>query len=153
DNAFVIPPTDETYRYSLSRTWDIKKPSLFFIALHPTCEEDHYDDALIKKCIAYAKQHDYGSIIIGSLFAYRAKNISDLKKACDPIGTYNDVSLLENHQRAEKTIAIWGNDGTFKGRADEVKALLPNLLCFQLTVKKQPRSIKGLANDMTPVLL
>jgi glutathione synthase/RimK-type ligase-like ATP-grasp enzyme len=153
DNAFVIPPTDETYRYSLSRTWDIKKPSLFFIALHPTCEEDHYDDALIKKCSAYAKQHDYGSIIIGSLFAYRAKNISGLKKACDPIGTYNDVSLLENHQRAEKTIAIWGNDGTFKGRADEVKALLPNLLCFQLTVKKQPRSIKGLANDMTPVLL
>ncbi len=149
----VIPPTDDTYRYSLSRTWDINKPVLFFITLHPTRADDHEDDALIKKCSAYAKQHGYGGIILGSLFAYRANNISEVKKACDPVGTYNDVSLLESHQRAEKTIAIWGNAGTFKGRADEVTTLLPGLLCLQLTVKKQPRSIKGLANDMLPIAL
>ena len=79
--------------------------------------------------------------------------MSEVKKACDPVGTYNDVSLLENHQRAEKTIAIWGNAGTFKGRADEVTTLLPGLLCLQLTVQKQPRSIKGISNDILPIAL
>tara|TARA_R110002095_G_scaffold188482_1_gene165992 strand:+ start:2081 stop:3712 length:1632 start_codon:yes stop_codon:yes gene_type:complete len=151
ENSFAIPPTDDMYRYSLSRTWDNKKPPLFFIALHPTRADDNYDDALIKKCSAYAKQRGNGGIIIGSLFAYRADNVSQIKEATDPVGAYNNACLLENNRHADQTIAIWGNEGTFKGRAEEVKSLLPNLLCLQLTVKKQPRSIKGLANEIAPI--
>lgn len=151
ENSFAIPSTDDTYRYSLSRTWDNKKPPLFFIALHPTRADDNYDDALIKKCSAYAKKRGNGGIILSSLFAYRADNVSQLKEATEPVGAYNDASLLENNRHADQAIAIWGNEGTFKDRAEEVKSLLPNILCLQLTVKKQPRSIIGLTNDIAPI--
>jgi glutathione synthase/RimK-type ligase-like ATP-grasp enzyme len=142
---------DDTYRYTLSRTWDEKKPSIMFIALHPSTADADHDDALIKKCSAYAKHWGYGGIIIGNLFAYRANNIAELKECTDPVGAYNNASLSDSSKQADQVIAIWGNDGAFKGRSDEVKKLLPQLMCLRLTAKKQPRSIKGLADDISAI--
>lgn len=149
--SIVTSPTDESYRYVLRRIWDDQKPNIMFIALHPTTAHEDHDDALIRKCSAYAKQWGYGGIIIGNLFAYRADSTTELKESDEPVGAYNNACLLDSRKKAEQVIAIWGNDGAFKARADEVKKLLPNLKCLRITTKNQPRSIKGLAADITPI--
>lgn len=142
---------DEGYRYSLSRTWDNKKPTVMFIGLHPSKIDEEQDDSLIKKCSSYAKQWNYGGMVIGYLFAYQAESAAEMKESAAPIGAYNNASLLENSKLVDQVVAIWGNDGAFNARADHVKGLLPNLMCLRITSKKQPRSAKGLPVDIKPI--
>jgi hypothetical protein len=59
-----------------------------------------------------------------NLFAFRATDPRNLKRAEDPIGPDNDRHVLTEVGAAERVIACWGDHGRFRGRDEEVSDLL-----------------------------
>jgi len=126
------------YRYSLFRIWDEDKPLVLFIGLNPSTADEQEDDPTIRRCIDFAKQWDYGGLIMGNLFAYRATKPSDLKQAIEPIGKENDKTITELSKRTDMTVVAWGNDGSLHNRDKEVLKLLTNPMCLKINKSGQP---------------
>ncbi len=55
----------------------------------------------------------YGGILMTNLFAFRSTNPQGLYAEQDPIGIDNDFYIRECADKAEITIACWGNHGSF----------------------------------------
>ena len=79
------------YRYVLSRTWNDKKKTILFIGLNPSTADEKIDDPTIRRCINYAQNWGYGSLLMVNLFAYRATIPTELKNVKNPIGNDNDI--------------------------------------------------------------
>ena len=126
------------YRYALSRTWNGKKKTILFIGLNPSTANEKIDDPTIRRCINYAQNWGYGSLLMVNLFAYRATLPSELKNVKNPIGNDNDLHILELSKKADLTVAAWGNEGFLLNRDKEVKKLIPNLMCLKINKSGQP---------------
>ena len=126
------------YRYALSRTWDGKKKTILFIGLNPSTADEKIDDPTIRRCINYAQNWGYGSLLMVNLFAYRATMPSELKNVKNPIGNDNDLHIIELSKKADIAVAAWGNEGTLLNRDKEVKKILPNLMCLKINKSGQP---------------
>ena len=59
-----------------------------------------------------------------NLFAFRATDPRNLKRAEDPIGPDNDRHLLTEVGAAERVIACWGDHGQFRGRDRDISDLI-----------------------------
>jgi len=59
-----------------------------------------------------------------NLFAFRATDPRDLKRATDPIGPDNDEHLLTEVRNVDRVIACWGGQGRFLERDRQVSDLL-----------------------------
>lgn len=66
------------YSYRLWRTWDESKPLVAFIMLNPSTDDETEDDPTIRRCIGYADDWGFGSLIVGNLFALRATDPQEL---------------------------------------------------------------------------
>jgi len=126
------------YRYGLSRTWNGKKKTILFIGLNPSTANKKIDDPTIRRCINYAQNWGYGSLLMVNLFAYRATMPSELKNVKNPIGNDNDLQIIELSKKADIAVAAWGNEGTLLNRDKEVKKILPNLMCLKINKSGQP---------------
>jgi hypothetical protein len=126
---------DRQYRYRLRRTWDAEKPTLAWIMLNPSTADETEDDPTIRRCLGYAKDWGYGSIIVGNLFAYRTSDPSDLHDVDDPVGSENDSYLRDICQEADRVMVAWGTDGDIRGRESEVEGLLDTDLYALNTTK------------------
>ncbi len=126
------------YRYGLSRTWNGKKKTILFIGLNPSTANEKIDDPTIRRCINYAQNWGYGSLLMVNLFAYRATMPSELKNVKNPIGNDNDLHIIELSKKADIAVAAWGNEGTLLNRDKEVKKILPNLMCLKINKSGQP---------------
>ncbi|MDG1869471.1 MAG: DUF1643 domain-containing protein [Candidatus Thioglobus sp.] len=126
------------YRYALSRTWNGKKKTILFIGLNPSTADEKIDDPTIRRCINYAQNWGYGSLLMVNLFAYRATLPSELKNVKNPIGNDNDLHILELSKKADLTVAAWGNEGFLLNRDKVVKKLIPNLMCLKINKSGQP---------------
>ena len=126
------------YRYGLSRTWNGKKKTVLFIGLNPSTADEKIDDPTIRRCINYAQNWGYGSLLMVNLFAYRATMPSELKNVKNPIGNDNDLHIIELSKKADIAVAAWGNEGTLLNRDKEVKKILPNLMCLKINKSGQP---------------
>ena len=126
------------YRYALSRTWNGKKKTILFIGLNPSTADEKIDDPTIRRCINYAQNWGYGSLLMVNLFAYRATMPSELKNVKNPIGNDNDLQIIELSKKADIAVAAWGNEGTLLNRDKEVKKILPNLMCLKINKSGQP---------------
>jgi hypothetical protein len=126
------------YRYALSRNWNSKKKSILFIGLNPSTADEKINDPTIRRCINYAQNWGYGSLLMVNLFAYRATKPSELKNVKNPIGNDNDLHILELSKKADLTVAAWGNEGTLLNRDKEIKKKLPNLMCLKINKSGQP---------------
>jgi len=130
------------YRYALWRTWDDSKPRVMFIGLNPSTADETTDDATLVRCINYAKSWDYGGVCTANLFAFRATDPADMKRASeagwDIIGQENDRWLKRLAREAELIIAAWGNDGALYGRSSEVIRLLPEMYCLKVNKSGEP---------------
>ena len=126
------------YRYALSRTWNGKKKTILFIGLNPSTANEKIDDPTIRRCINYAQNWGYGSLLMVNLFAYRATLPSELKNVKNPIGNDNDLHIIELSKKADIAVAAWGNEGTLLNRDKEVKKILPNLMCLKINKSGQP---------------
>ena len=126
------------YRYVLSRTWDGKKKTVLFIGLNPSTADEKIDDPTIRRCINYAQNWGYGSLLMVNLFAYRATIPTVLKNVKNPIGNDNDLHITELSKKVDLAVAAWGNEGSLLNRDEDIKKIIPNLMCLKINKSGQP---------------
>lgn len=138
-----------TYRYALWRRWG-RGDYAMFIGLNPSTADETNDDPTIRRCIGFARAWGYDALCMANLFAFRATQPADMKKAADPVGPENDQALLYLAAGAGIVVAAWGAHGTFKGRDQSVRRLLPGLHYLRLTKDGHPGHPLYLPADLKP---
>lgn len=138
------------YRYMLTRHWG-EGPEVLFVMLNPSTADALQDDRTIGRCISFAKAWGFGRLAVANLFAFRTPSPAELMQAAEPIGPENDHWLEQLSARAALTVAAWGNDGAFRGRASEVAPRLRNPHYLKLTKRGQPWHPLYIAGDSKPV--
>lgn len=140
------------YRYSLWRQW-APGPQVAIVGLNPSTADATLDDPTIRRCIGFARSWGYCGIIMLNLFAWRATQPRDMMAAEDPIGPDNDRVLCEAHRRAALTVAAWGAHGTYGGRHNAVREMLPKLHYLRLTKDGHPSHPLYLPASLKPLAL
>ncbi|MGA2231917.1 MAG: DUF1643 domain-containing protein [Tepidisphaeraceae bacterium] len=138
------------YRYVLRRTWDAAGQTVLFIGLNPSTADAKHDDPTIRRCIRFAADWGFGSLIVANLFAYRATKPADLRRAADPIGPRNNFWLAQLQKQADLTIAAWGIHGAHLNRDRHVLGKLSRLHCLGKTKAGHPRHPLYLAATARP---
>ncbi len=99
------------YRYRLGRRWGREAP-LCFVMLNPSTADDNADDPTIRKCIGFAMRLGFGSIDVVNLFAYRATDPRELRRAGFQIGPHNDgwidIAVRETRRLGGEVVCAWG---------------------------------------------
>lgn len=130
-------------------------PRVAFIMLNPSTADAKEDDPTIRRCMGFARAWGYGGIDVVNLYAYRATNPKELKKAPSPIGPYNDNTVLAIARHADKIVCAWGAHGGRRGdsilRKLRHEGLTP--MCLEKTKKGAPKHPLYLKGDLTPVPL
>lgn len=142
---------DKIYRYTLSRTWDSTKPTVLFIGLNPSIADENIDDPTITRCINFAKDWGYGTLLMANLFAFRSTYPKEIYLIDDPIGKDNDHYILECVKQSDLIIACWGNNGTYMDREKIIKELVPNLYCLQKNKNGTPHHPLRLPRDINTI--
>lgn len=132
----IISPC-ERYRYALWRKWGMGGTCMF-IGLNPSTADARLDDPTIRRCIGFARSWGYGGLIMTNLFAWRATDPRDMMDAEDPVGPDNDITLRTAYRNATITIAAWGVHGTYGGRCNTVRSMLPRLHYLRMTKSGHP---------------
>lgn len=128
------------YRYGLSRLWDSQSAAVLFIMLNPSTADELRNDPTVARCETRARQMGFGGVMIANLFAFRATQPRDLKRAKEPKGVLNDQVLQHWVREAGLTIAAWGVHGAYCQRGAEVAAHIPaDLYHLGLTKHGHPR--------------
>ena len=132
----------EKYRYRLWRRWE-DGPSVAFVMLNPSTADATHNDPTIERCHRRAVAMGFGALEVVNIFAFRATDPKDLKKAKKPVGPQNDTVLLDCARRVDMTICAWGSHGDFLDRGEAIRHLLKeNSLqahILALTKKGHPR--------------
>jgi hypothetical protein len=101
-----------------------KRRRIAWIGLNPsTADEVTLDQTLATVC-RYSREWGFSEVVMLNLFAFRATNPRDLKRATDPIGPHNDEHLLTEVRNVDRVIACWGGLGRFLERDRQVSDLL-----------------------------
>lgn len=114
----------DTYRYSLHRRWNRDAPQLTYVMLNPSKATEQHNDPTIERCQRRATALGFGAMMISNLFALRATDPADLKRADDPIGPETDAALQVAFAQSDQILCAWGVHGAHLGRADDVLDLL-----------------------------
>lgn len=145
------------YRYRLEREGPGEGRTVV-IMVNPSTADADSDDATIRKLKGFGARNQWGWIMVGNLFAYRATDVRELAKADDPVGPENDRYLRAMMMRCERLIFAWGkNDKVPKGLRDRWRTVLqrmPHWLephCLGIGMDGHPRHPLMLAYD-TPLL-
>lgn len=100
------------YRYRLDRDQAPAGRSygrrLAFIIVNPSTADAVENDATIRKCLGFARVHDFPRLTVGNLFAWRATDVRELKQATDPVGPNNDDYLRQIIEDSQAVIFAWG---------------------------------------------
>lgn len=115
------------YRYLLRRSWDIARPALGFIMLNPSTADADQDDPTIRKCIGFAERLGYGAIVVTNLFALRATDPADLRRAGYPRGPENDEWIRRGIMESGPVVCAWGTNARGLVRPAEVLLILSGL--------------------------
>jgi hypothetical protein len=119
---------DRLYRYVLrcqcSDAVSEAPRRIAWVGLNPsTADEITLDQTLAAVC-RYSRKWGFSEVVMLNLFAFRATDPLDLKRAADPIGPDNDKHLLTEVCTVERVIACWGEHGRFRGRDQDVSDLI-----------------------------
>ena len=96
------------YRYTLTRAWDDKKPSVAWCMCNPSKADGMKDDATLRRIVDFSRRWDYGSLVVVNLFAFRSTDPKELLSATDPIGPNNDM-YIEKETKGRLVVCAWGN--------------------------------------------
>ena len=149
------------YRYALGREiagFYKHKCTIAFVGLNPSTADEKKNDPTVRRCIGYAKEWNYQKLIILNIFAFRSTSPTMLYKCSDPIGPYNNISIMGYCREADRIILCWGNHGLHRYRGDQVLTMLQmdpqtqdKLYALGFTGKKQPRLPYKFPNDLNPI--
>ena len=93
------------YRYRLERG---AGRALSIIMVNPSTADAENDDPTIRKVLGFAERLHCDRIIVGNKFAYRATDVTELRRAADPIGPENDRHVEQILRDGDLHIAAWG---------------------------------------------
>ena len=145
---------DRKYRYKLSRTWDDDEPKVAFIMLNPSVADENANDPTVSRCVRYAMDWGYGTLIVGNLFAIVSTDPKEIWKneiGHDPVGPENDRYLMEINTEADLTVVAWGNHGVYNNRGKQVLKILSNPHCLEMNrVTGEPAHPLYMPKDMKP---
>ena len=118
-------PLSRTRTTTRTRTKrNVSPRRIVWVGLNPsTADEVTLDQTLAAVC-RYSRNWGFSQVVMLNLFAFRATDPRDLKRAKDPIGPDNDKHLLAEVSQADQVIACWGGHGRFLGRDRQVSELL-----------------------------
>ena len=114
----------QRYRYGLRRCWDRTGPVLLCVMLNPSTADERRNDPTIERCERRARSMGFGQLRIANLFAWRATQPRDLRRAELPVGPDNDRLLRRWHRASHMTLAAWGVHGRHMHRDAQVLAML-----------------------------
>jgi hypothetical protein len=97
------------FRYRLFRKWGCGSP-LLFVMLNPSTADGEKDDATIRRCLRFAMAHDFGELEVVNLFAYRATDPKELRRAGYPVGPENDQHITDAVREAAAVCLAWGSN-------------------------------------------
>jgi hypothetical protein len=95
------------YRYVLTRTWHLDRPTVVFCMLNPSTADAEQPDPTITRCLNFADTWGYGRLVVVNIFALRSTDPEGLRRATDPVGPENDRHLFEQ-TAGNVTICAWG---------------------------------------------
>jgi hypothetical protein len=150
----------KVYRYRLTRTWDVARPSVVWVMLNPSTATASTDDATIRRVVDFSRRWAFGSAEIVNLFALRSTKPDALLRARDPVGPENDDSIADTRASADAIVVAWGslgaiaNPGTGVARCEEVVSLVgESAMCLGVTKEGQPRHPLYLPAVTSPIAL
>ncbi|UWR22208.1 DUF1643 domain-containing protein [Sulfitobacter sp. S190] len=116
----------EIYRYSLGREWNGAGPRVAFVMLNPSTATEVQNDPTIERCERRARTLGFGGFRAVNIFALRATDPRDMKRANDPNGPENDAALIGAAEWADRIICAWGVHGAHRDRGAQVAQTLRN---------------------------
>lgn len=141
------------YRYMLTRQWGTGNNFINFILLNPSTADHLIDDPTVKSCISIAENNGFDGLYITNVFAFRATQPSDLKKASDPVGPENEEYLKKYNKRCNMTIVAWGNHGSFLGGSERVLDIFKGqpLYCLEKNKSGSPKHPLYVQRETKPI--
>ncbi len=113
----------ERYRYLLSRDWG-EGGRLLYILLNPSTATEERNDPTIERCERRARMLGFSGFAVANLFAFRATDPRELKRADDPVGPGNDAVVMEAAAAAAAVLCGWGVHGAHLVRGPDLAARL-----------------------------
>lgn len=130
---------DGRYRYRLTREWTAGTTKMTFVMLNPSTADADLDDPTIRRCMGFARRDGFGGLHVVNLYAYRATDPREMKRAIDPVGPENDTMLSLAFDTARvhhaPVIAAWGTHGD-PYRVRQVRRLMDGADVYALGVTK-----------------
>lgn len=130
------------WRYLLWRRWDEAKPVANFLMLNPSTADEIQLDPSCSRARDFAERWGYGALIVTNLFAWRATDPAEMKRAEDPVGRSNNQAILRSARQSAVVLCAWGNHGSHLDRAATVVANLRGagvaLHALKVTAEGQP---------------
>ena len=111
----AIFSTDRRHRYILWRIWDEETKPLMVIGLNPSTADEIKNDPTVTRCIKRAYNLGFGGLYMANLYGYRSTDPKGLKHTDDPVGLYNDSTILSYASESGMIIAAWGTHGSSRG--------------------------------------
>lgn len=96
------------YRYRLERPCIFGEETTAVIMVNPSTADAVQDDHTIRKLLRFRQMHQWGDLIVGNLFAFRATDVRELATAPDPVGPDNDYHLRTIIGEASRVVVAWG---------------------------------------------
>lgn len=164
---------DGSDRYDLWRRWNPDLGVCVFIGLNPSTADASVDDPTIRRCMGFARDLGYGSLLMLNLFAFRATSPKEMMAEPFPVGKDN-VSVLRryaqimgreivfghhliNPYKKHIVIAAWGTNGSYKGMDEKVISILINagvpVHALKITKDGMPSHPLYLKKDLKPLRL
>jgi hypothetical protein len=107
------------YRYRLTRDLSPNPRTATFILLNPSTADATSDDPTIRRCIGFARRWSCGRLAVLNVFAYRATDPSEMKRANDPVGPENrgwfERTLIDDLSIGP-VVCGWGVHGNHMGQ-------------------------------------
>lgn len=113
-----------SYRYALTREWQAGAPRLLWVMLNPSTASEKRNDPTVARCESRARRMECGAFRVVNLFAYRATDPRDLRRAADPAGPANNAVITDAADWADTIVCAWGAHGAWQNRGAEVEAML-----------------------------
>jgi hypothetical protein len=110
------------YRYLLTRRVGPGPRTATFLMLNPSTADATNDDPTIRRCLGFARRWGCKRLVVLNLFAVRATDPADMKRADDPVGPENP-EWFDRTLRAlvdGPVVCAWGVHGAHLGRDQAV---------------------------------
>lgn len=122
--------------------------------LNPSTADETANDPTVARCIKTSQKWGYGGCVVTNIFAIRATDPEDMKRAKDPIGADNNSAILGTAFNAGLILCAWGAHGRHMRRSAYVAGMLNGagikLHCLKLTAEGEPGHPLYLPGDLEP---